>query len=96
VAGHPKFKTALAEDEAGLAEIVMEVLYSPADQQAVLALEDNAAQSLLDIIQHVRASHHRGLLTDSRTPSADAGQRPTYARRHLEGTPAHRKAGKGV
>lgn len=65
MAGHPKFKTALAEDEAGLAEIVMEVLYSPADQQAVLALEDNAAQSLLDVIQHVRASHHRGLLTDS-------------------------------
>jgi hypothetical protein len=58
VAGHPKFKAALAEDEVGLAKIVTTVLYSPADAQAVLALEGNAAQSLLDIIQQVSASNY--------------------------------------
>jgi hypothetical protein len=56
VAGHPKFKAALAEDEVGLAQIAVIVLYSPADAQAVLALDGNAAQFLLDIIQQVSAS----------------------------------------
>lgn len=50
---HPKLKAALEQDQATLGDIVLEVLYSPADERAILALEDNAAQSLLDIIQHV-------------------------------------------
>ncbi|KAJ6489372.1 kinase-like domain-containing protein [Mycena vulgaris] len=52
VAGHSKLKVALEADQAALGDHVVEVLYSPADERVVLALEDNAAQSLLDIIQH--------------------------------------------
>ncbi|KAJ7088049.1 kinase-like domain-containing protein [Mycena belliarum] len=48
---HPKLKTALAEDRIELAGILLDVLYSPADEQLVLAQEGNVAQSLLDIIQ---------------------------------------------
>ncbi|KAJ7144129.1 hypothetical protein C8R44DRAFT_601978, partial [Mycena epipterygia] len=40
--------------QADVANNLLEVLYSPADEQAVLALEGNAAQSLLDIVQDVR------------------------------------------
>ncbi|KAF7378185.1 Kinase-like protein [Mycena sanguinolenta] len=53
VAGHPKLKTALEADEVELGDKVLDVLYCPSDEQAVLALEDDAAQSLLDIFQYV-------------------------------------------
>jgi hypothetical protein len=53
VADHPKFTAALEKDQTALGDRILEVLYSPADERAILALEDNAAQSLLDIIQHV-------------------------------------------
>ncbi|KAJ7865175.1 kinase-like domain-containing protein [Mycena olivaceomarginata] len=52
VADHPKFTAALEKDQTALGDRILEVLYSPADERAILALEDNAAQSLLDIIQH--------------------------------------------
>ncbi|KAJ6480431.1 kinase-like domain-containing protein [Mycena sanguinolenta] len=52
VADYPRLKAALEADEAALGDKVLEVLYCPSDEQAVLALEDNAAQSLLDIIQY--------------------------------------------
>ncbi|KAJ6589746.1 kinase-like domain-containing protein [Mycena capillaripes] len=52
VAGQPKFEAVLEEDQPGLAATVLAILYSPADEEAVLALEDDAAQSVLDIIQH--------------------------------------------
>ncbi|KAK7032682.1 kinase-like protein [Favolaschia claudopus] len=51
VRDHPRFKTALEEDQSALREKVMDVLYCSDDEQVVLSLEDNAAQSLLDIIQ---------------------------------------------
>jgi hypothetical protein len=41
VAGHSKFKAALAEDEVRLAKIVTTELYSPTDAQAVLKTLDN-------------------------------------------------------
>ncbi|KAJ6472228.1 hypothetical protein DFH09DRAFT_954249, partial [Mycena vulgaris] len=46
-----KLKAALEQDDAAVADIILAVLYSPADEQAVLALEDDSAQSALDIIQ---------------------------------------------
>ncbi|KAJ7333373.1 kinase-like domain-containing protein [Mycena albidolilacea] len=52
VADHQKFTAALEKDQTALGDRILEVLYSPADERAILALEDNAAQSLLDIIQH--------------------------------------------
>ncbi|KAJ7144137.1 hypothetical protein C8R44DRAFT_550143, partial [Mycena epipterygia] len=51
VSDHPKLKAALDEDRADVANNLLDVLYSPADEQAVLALEGDAAQSLLDIVQ---------------------------------------------
>ncbi|KAK7032668.1 kinase-like domain-containing protein [Favolaschia claudopus] len=51
VRDHPRFKTALEEDQSALREKVMDVLYCSDDEQVVLSLEDNDAQSLLDIIQ---------------------------------------------
>ncbi|KAK6996811.1 kinase-like domain-containing protein [Favolaschia claudopus] len=51
VRDHPRFKSALEEDQSALREKVMDVLYCSGDEQVVLSLEDNAAQSLLDIIQ---------------------------------------------
>ncbi|KAJ6461557.1 kinase-like domain-containing protein [Mycena vitilis] len=52
VVDHHLFHAALDEDQPGLADAVEEILYSPEDKQSVLALEDDAAQSVLDIIQH--------------------------------------------
>ncbi|KAJ6518288.1 kinase-like domain-containing protein [Mycena vitilis] len=49
---YPQFHAALEEDQPGLAETVLEILYSPEDEQAILGLEDENAQSVLDIIQH--------------------------------------------
>jgi hypothetical protein len=40
----------------------LEVLNSPTSEQSILALEEDAAQGVLDIIQHVRVS---GDLLDS-------------------------------
>ncbi|KAJ7697232.1 kinase-like domain-containing protein [Mycena rosella] len=51
VADDPQLKSALAEDKAAVADTLLDVLYSPGDEQAVLALEGDAAQSLLDIVQ---------------------------------------------
>ncbi|KAJ7473300.1 kinase-like domain-containing protein [Mycena latifolia] len=51
VADHPKFKTALAEDRAALAENMLDVLYSPAAQRTVFTLKGDNAQSFLDIAQ---------------------------------------------
>ncbi|KAJ7617180.1 kinase-like domain-containing protein [Roridomyces roridus] len=51
VAEDPELKDALEEDQAGVADILLDVLYSPADEAAVLALDGDAAQSVLDIVQ---------------------------------------------
>ncbi|KAJ7141696.1 kinase-like domain-containing protein [Mycena crocata] len=52
VADHPRLQTALDQDQAAIADTLLDVLYSPPDERAVLALEGDAAQSLLDIVQH--------------------------------------------
>lgn len=41
-------------DQSAVTELLLRVLYSPTDQQTVLALEEDAAQAVLDLIQHVR------------------------------------------
>ncbi|KAF7368405.1 hypothetical protein MVEN_00162900 [Mycena venus] len=54
VADDPRFQAALEEDQTALTDRLLEVLYSPSGQQAILALEDDAAQSVLDFMQYVR------------------------------------------
>ncbi|KAF7329372.1 Kinase-like protein [Mycena kentingensis (nom. inval.)] len=51
VAEHPKLKAAFVEDHASIADRLLAILYSPTEEEAVLALEDEAAQSFLDIVQ---------------------------------------------
>ncbi|KAJ7495403.1 hypothetical protein FB451DRAFT_366011 [Mycena latifolia] len=97
VAEHPKLKAALAADQAAVADTLLDVLYSPGDEQAVLALEGDAAQSLLDIVQDVRRLDLLMLgavmVLMSTAIIQDAGQRPTaHERSHVQGTPAHREA----
>lgn len=54
VADDPRFQAALEKDQTAVTARLLEVLYSPSGQQAILALEDDAAQSVLDIMQYVR------------------------------------------
>jgi len=48
----PEMKTALNHDQTAVTDTLRSVLYSEALEQAVLALEDDAAQSFLDIVQY--------------------------------------------
>ncbi|KAJ7290099.1 kinase-like domain-containing protein, partial [Mycena rebaudengoi] len=52
VADDPRFQAALEKDQTAVTARLLEVLYSPSGQQAILALEDDAAQSVLDIMQY--------------------------------------------
>ncbi|KAJ6587624.1 kinase-like domain-containing protein [Mycena vulgaris] len=56
VAEHPRLQAALASDRAALADIVPDIIYSPAEWGTVLTLEGDAAQSFLDIIQDTLAN----------------------------------------
>ncbi|KAJ6534228.1 kinase-like domain-containing protein [Mycena capillaripes] len=62
VSDSARFQAAAEEDQPALTETLLLVLYSPSDEQAVLALEEDAAQAVLDII-HYALDH--ALILDS-------------------------------
>ncbi|KAJ7471695.1 kinase-like domain-containing protein [Mycena galericulata] len=51
VADDPELKIALTQDQAAVADILLDALYCPADEQAILALHGEGAQNMLDIVQ---------------------------------------------
>ncbi|KAJ6608485.1 hypothetical protein B0H10DRAFT_1734093, partial [Mycena sp. CBHHK59/15] len=51
VSDDPELKTLLHKDRLDIKEILLDIIYSPEDEQTVLRLEDDAAQSFLDLIQ---------------------------------------------
>lgn len=55
VSDSPTFQEVTKGDQSALTETLLQVLYSPSDERAVLALEEDAAQGVLDTIQYVRA-----------------------------------------
>ncbi|KAJ7224784.1 kinase-like domain-containing protein [Mycena rebaudengoi] len=59
ISSDPKLRKALHEDETRIAAYLMSILDSQAAKDAVLALEGDAAQHFLDVIQHTL---DRGLL----------------------------------
>ncbi|KAF7296705.1 Kinase-like protein [Mycena chlorophos] len=61
VSGQTKLKAALELDQGDIAARVVAVLYSPTEEEAVMLLEDEAAQSFLDIVQFT--IDHGALLT---------------------------------
>ncbi|KAF8146828.1 kinase-like domain-containing protein [Mycena galopus ATCC 62051] len=52
VSDDPKLQAAFEEDQVALTETLLQVLYSASDEVAILALEEDAAQSVLDIFQY--------------------------------------------
>ncbi|KAJ7255008.1 kinase-like domain-containing protein [Mycena haematopus] len=52
VSDDPALQAAFQTDQVALAETLLEVLYSPPCEQVILALEEDSAQSVLDIIQY--------------------------------------------
>jgi hypothetical protein len=53
ISSDPRLREALDEDETRIATHLMSILDSQAAKEAVLALEGDAAQHFLDVIQHV-------------------------------------------
>lgn len=49
-----KFRSALRRDDKQIAALVVSVLDSESEEGAVLRLEGDSAQDLLDVFQHVR------------------------------------------
>ncbi|KAJ6534224.1 kinase-like domain-containing protein [Mycena capillaripes] len=52
ISDNPSFRAVLEGDQSVVTELLLRVLYSPSDEQAVLALKEDAAQAVLDLIQH--------------------------------------------
>ncbi|KAJ7149671.1 kinase-like domain-containing protein [Mycena filopes] len=52
VLDHPRLQAELEKDQVAITTTLLHVLYSPSHEEVVLSLQEEAAQSFLDLLQH--------------------------------------------
>jgi hypothetical protein len=68
----PSLQAVLEEDQAAVTRVLLQMLFSPSDERTVLALEEDAAQSVMNTIQYVRTQAPSNFATLTTIFSLDA------------------------